>query len=44
MGLPFGGRVKWAVLEFENLDLALLRGGVEGYGREAPEKGFEGAG
>ena len=35
---PFGGGgVEGPVLEFEDLDFPLLRGGVEGYGAEGGE-------
>jgi len=38
VGLPFGGSgVEGPVLEFEDLDFPLLRGGVEGYGAEGGE-------
>lgn len=38
VGLPFGGGgVEGPVLEFEDLDFPLLRGGVEGYGAEGGE-------
>lgn len=38
VGLPFGGGgVEGPVLEFEDLDFPLLRGGIEGYGAKGGE-------